>query len=784
MRPIRLEIQGFACYRDHTELDLSTLNLFAITGPTGSGKSSLIDAMTYALYGRVPRVGTEVKDCIAQGMDGMRVGLEFDVDSRHYRVFRSTSRKGPAGVQLEHLEDGKWAPLEGRAREATERIERLLGLDFHAFTRSVLLPQGQFDQFLAGKPEERRRILSELLRTGIYERIAKAAGQIAREARGQADALARRLREDYAQATEEALRARELEAQGLRDAVERLEAAHKYSEEALGEARKLAEARKKGEEARNAHAEALRLHDEARRVLDEGEKELEERRKDLARLEGALASNQYDDQLFARLTGALQIAHAVSDLDAKLAGGAEKLAQERQRLTTAEAAAQSKASAVETTSEERTAAERRLQDAQREHAAVFLRRSLEPGDLCPVCGQPVHDVPPSEHSHLEEAQAHLKSLREREQAARNELAAAEKAFSLARQQHDTLRGQIEGWEREREAKTQGLAALQLPLEPTAEAIQALRMRQDKAREEREALRREQDAQQDEYRQKNDRLSQARRDEGALAQRVQGASEAATQAEAEADLHLGTLCDRARAASWTDALETLEAGGDASVILEERLRACEGDLRAHQDRLAIAQESIKKLRQDIVKRAELVEEEQGIRERESVARDLADLLRADRFTAYVHQEALRLLAEDGSKRLEELSAGRYAFAVDGDKQEFLVVDHWNASETRPVKTLSGGETFLASLALAQALAERLPEMGGGASQAMLESLFLDEGFGALDEETLDTVALAIESLHSKKRLVCIITHIPQLADRMPARIDVSKSESGSRLQVGP
>ena len=102
--------------------------------------------------------------------------------------------------------------------------------------------------------------------------------------------------------------------------------------------------------------------------------------------------------------------------------------------------------------------------------------------------------------------------------------------------------------------------------------------------------------------------------------------------------------------------------------------------------------------------------------------------------------------------------------------------------QPSTTLSGGETFLASLALALALAEGLSGMSSGHTKFALESLFLDEGFGTLDPETLETVVGGIEGLSASNRLIGIISHIPDLAERMPIRIEVRKSVGGSTIQV--
>jgi exonuclease SbcC len=100
----------------------------------------------------------------------------------------------------------------------------------------------------------------------------------------------------------------------------------------------------------------------------------------------------------------------------------------------------------------------------------------------------------------------------------------------------------------------------------------------------------------------------------------------------------------------------------------------------------------------------------------------------------------------------------------------------------VTTLSGGESFLASLALALALAEGLSGLSHGRDRFALESLFLDEGFGTLDAETLDVVLQGVENLSTTDRLVGIVSHIPELAERMPSRIEVRKAVGGSTVEI--
>jgi DNA repair protein SbcC/Rad50 len=159
----------------------------------------------------------------------------------------------------------------------------------------------------------------------------------------------------------------------------------------------------------------------------------------------------------------------------------------------------------------------------------------------------------------------------------------------------------------------------------------------------------------------------------------------------------------------------------------------------------------------------------------VAKALALHLRSDRFERWLLAEALDALVAGASRILRELSSGQYD--LDHDKGEFFVVDHTDASLRRGVRTLSGGETFQAALALALALSEQLA--GLSTASASLESIMLDEGFGTLDSSTLDTVAATLENLAARgDRMVGVVTHVVALAERIPVRFEVTKDARGA------
>jgi exonuclease SbcC len=178
-------------------------------------------------------------------------------------------------------------------------------------------------------------------------------------------------------------------------------------------------------------------------------------------------------------------------------------------------------------------------------------------------------------------------------------------------------------------------------------------------------------------------------------------------------------------------------------------------------------------------AERLRAQRADHEREGqVARTLAAHLRADRFERWLLTEALDSLVDGASRTLRELSGGQYD--LGHDKGEFYVVDHHDAGLRRAVRTLSGGETFQASLALALALSEQLSGLSSAA--ASLESIVLDEGFGTLDASTLDSVTATLENLAARgDRMVGVVTHVAALAERIPVRFEVRRDARTARVE---
>jgi DNA repair protein SbcC/Rad50 len=781
MRPLKLELEGFTAFREPTCLDLAELDLFAITGPTGAGKSSLIDAIAYALYGRVPRVHNEVGACISQGMDRMRVTLEFLAGEERYRVYRETRRKGAGAVRLDHCLGADWQPELDRAREVTDRISEIVGLDYEGFTRSVLLPQGQFQEFLAGSAEKRRAVLGSLLRLDVYNRMRGRATAMAAEMKTRLDERERAL-EALADATPERVRELKLELSGLEDEKKRLKTLVKTVERGYEFAVVLTRTR----EALVASEAELQAAsgglETTRGLIAQGDGALAEVTTQLEALQRQVDANCYDPDRSIQLTLARDRAAALDETcrEMKQALTSHK-DNETQSLTSAQAVEVLK-TRVTATEEATKQAETALDEAKRHNLVAVLAGGLKAGGPCPVCGGTVGELPRFDRADLDTAQEAHVAARRAESDARSALQNAVNTATKALMMVEAAAKRLREVEAQRERAQQSLSeSLAGEPEMSLTAIDEALRQQVEARQQREALQADLDTTSVQRERLAAQIEAARQQLSDLETRVEEAAES-VEMQREA-VHEGSLKLEALALEegWQDVSAALAAESDVSRHLKQRADAVQQAGTEAAVAVAQLEERLQRLELDLERVVTMRKELTLLNKEHDVAADLAQMLRADRFQAYIQQEALATLAADGSNRLEELSSGRYRLQVDDKGQEFEVIDQWNADQSRSVRTLSGGETFLASLSLSLALAESLPGLAAS-RRVVLDSVFLDEGFGSLDADALDRAADALDALRDENRMVCIVTHLQELAQRLPARVVVTKTESGSSVSV--
>lgn len=714
MRPRRLALRGFTAFRSPQEVDFTTLDLFAISGPTGSGKSSLLDAMTYALYGKIERVGTEVGQLIAHGSPAMAVELDVDVRDATYRIARRTPRRGSGTATLERVEHGHAVGIASGARDVNAEVRKLIGLDYDAFTRAVLLPQGQFDRFLKGDAATRRRILSDLLDLGLFERMAKRAGEVARDARNDADVRRGVLAREYTSVTAPAL-----------EEAQRRAAAARAAERALVAGGPAPESDELGALERTAREAAER----SRRA---------ERAASVATAALARAEARYGraSDLAAAQVRALRLAELRAEReDARRTAGdlVGALARAKAVLRSASADVRGARTAADRAHAAVRAARAAADQARHADSIAALSRGLRRGDPCPVCGEPLRAPPRRAAGTLERAIAAASTAERALEAAELELEAAE-----------TIHREAESTVHDAASRLAGARAV-----ATAAGERAAVLERELAAILGAKLPRDPHAALTERRAHLDGLERNAREAEREAARAREAAATATTPFESLTTRLAAAHERAlREAIRTTA--AAEAAADAIARRAEGRRRLEAEARTLDARAALFAE-------------------------------LAQSLKADRIVDFLQSEALTHLANAGSEHLAYLSNDRYRLRYRAD--EFRVVDTWNADEERSVRTLSGGETFLASLALSLALAAQVRELALD-ERARLDSLFLDEGFGALDHEALETAVEALERLGGDGRLIGVITHITELAERLTPGVAVRPSPDGSALVAVP
>lgn len=960
MRPLELAVEGFTSFREPQVIDFRPLGLFVITGPTGSGKTSILDALTLALYGEVARAGkNDVRSLISTGQGAARVRLDFEVEGIRYRVVRRFPRNGSQTAALERVHGDQLLPEveSGRVREIRTRIEGLVGLDFEAFTRAVLLPQGDFSRFLRGSPDQRKGILEKLLDLGRYKAAGKRAGLLARELRGRAETLEDHLGRTAADLSEEALaelEAREVRAQeearrmddlgrqgsalveGIRtlelrrtaldDLEERLvEAARGWStiQEQRGrteprrgeleERRKGLELRLSGAREREAAARgaldrvrgecgsevelarlerAVQDREGIAALLAEARTKVAEARSSMAALEEAREGLIGQEEELARgeraareeLEGAR---NALQETRVALQRSRE-VAQRRRELEEARAGAEeagaglARVEAGEGEARERLdMARRALERLQQAHVAAGLRVHLVAGDPCPVCEQVVGSLPGESDATIDALDAARKACREAEEgwkrlddqvrAARGvvagavarvetleaglagdgdvrevdeaaaRLAAAEErgsraeeivrergeALSRVREELQRMGGTLqernklvagldeaihreERRGREVEALLAGAFPDGLPEDPAGAvrerqtrlagaeaAARSARTVLEATREEEEALRREEET----FRVELARLeSRASALQGRMRELQAGAERLGVEAPGEGvpdpGAALGTLISAVQVAQVRETAERSGAVGRLRELVRPLLPGGAGESGALEpsalqallsrareearDALVRTSEAVRATREGLERVAETRSEIVSLRRTAELHHRLWVDLNSRNFLDFLLQESVQDLAGAASGELHRVSNGRYSLASQGT--DFMVVDHNNADETRSVVTLSGGETFLASLSLALSLAGAVRDLAGTAAASRLETILIDEGFGALDPATLDVAIEALERLQQDQRMVGIITHVQELADRIPSGLEVVPGVAGGGSRV--
>lgn len=769
MRIARLQLRNFRVFH---ELDLELPpGVVGIYGPNGSGKSTVLDALMWSLFGvsRTPKDG--VRSDNTNG-DCWSI-VTFEHDGHLYEVRRTLS--GSNSVKAEALWNGE--QVAAGVGDVKKYLHQILGLDAAAFRASVFCEQKQLDAFTGRRPEERKKLVLDLLGISPLDVARDTARQAAREARTSLE-TSRKLLVDLDALSEE-LGNLELElvtAHAHREAVSGTREGYEAAVEAAESVMKTHEATKSARDQlfvsydaarQRAKAGDARVADDAQRLKEarEAEKELAEITPSLRELVPVRRRLQLLDavhQAEMEVEGALSVVASV--LDGRLPVNIEALRD-------LESAERSAAQGLREAGEQVAGSEAELMSVvrERETAEQLLADlgALDQGAPCPLCGQQLG-------AGFEEVERHrglaLRRSQHREAVIRAEVASARKdkarAASIAEAASTDLRIARAEWESGMAARTE----VEVAEKRLAEAKALLG--EPAAVGERDALRASVDRL-EVAEKRGIRLRILAEQIGDLERRLNEEEVALEAAKSEAAdlLARGTALGydqtaHAVAATTLDqARRSLASAREAETIARDGESKLAGRIQERKSQIAAERE-----------RRARIEELEG--EAQHLGR-LAELLGEFRNTLIA--QVGPALSEQTSTLFRELTDARFdRLDVDPETFELRVS---TAGQSHSIARHSGSETDLANLSLRVAISEHVTLLSGG----QVELLVLDEVLGSLDIEHRDRMLSALTRLGARFRQILVVTHAQEVKEQLPQAIEIvplGQGRSTARLAVAP
>lgn len=870
MKPLKLTMSAFGPYADVACVDFTLLGdsgVFLVTGDTGAGKTTIYDAISFALYGEASggserRAGKSFRSDYAGIDTETYVEFTFEQKGRHYTITRSPeyerrkkrgegTAKAAASVCLTCEETGD---IKTRQDEVRAAVLDIIGLDRKQFAQTVMLPQGNFLAILNAATEERRTLFRQIFGTAVYSQLQEQLRQMNSQLRQQQDQLDLLISESAAQITctadyeraeelaqykENVVHAEKLltladeytqelsaQAEELRAAVEKLRLSEEQQAAAIAEA---TERNKRFAALENSRARLTQLTGQEEQIaaqraeltaagrakdaapfyvrfcdkktqLESSKKRIEQHKKDIEKHKPLFeeAKNQAEQ--------AKQLAPECDAQKLRIEKGTtindllSSLNEHRKKLDTAQKAAVKAHEDYLRADELFRALYNRFWAGQ----AGIMAASLTEGVPCPVCGSLSHPTPAASATDTP-AKSEVDAAEQKSRTARDNDASKAQAAATLQTEIDAIVRQLKelGADPESDLDTieRGLRSIKTRLAEMNAFIQKAEKQLADAQtedarlaallraEEQSAARlaEELEAALAEYKEKltscgfeseADYLA-ARRDERIIAQLDKSVS------QYEKDL---AVC-RSSIAELTAALEgskpadidALNAKKEQTSgerrTLDTKERELSALIRRNSDALRGLGANLKKKQQSSGKYAIVNDLYLTACGRQSGASKM-------NFETYIQRYYFMQVVAAANKRLTTLTDGMYTLRckevpsnlVEKSGLDLDVLDR-NTGCWRDVSTLSGGESFMASLALALGLADTV-QSGG----VRLDSMFIDEGFGSLDETALRQALDVLNNLSGGRRLIGVISHVGELKQRIDKRIIIRKTSRGSTIDI--
>lgn len=763
MRPLRLTLSAFGPYAGEESIDftkLGTKGLYLITGDTGAGKTTIFDAIVFALYGEASgqvRGADMLRSQYAGKETPTFVKMTFAYRGAEYLITRNPEYQRPnkkgAGYTVNKA-DAEFVYPDGRvvtkSRDVTKAVTNLLGLDKNQFTQIAMIAQGDFLKLLYAKTEERSKIFREIFHTKAYqvlqEKLKTESGRLRLEYENIRQSIAQYIdgvltsEDEFAAAMEnvrqnqkvitpdeianmirEQTNKEELRIEYLQKQIDAADEELEKINQIIG---RVNEQKKRKEELEYTAKQLIMLEPQIAML----KKQYETKKQDFeeAEEEKVRIQKQYQDSLIllerkeAREDAALQV---------------ERL---RKEVRTSEEKYMQAASINRQCKETYDEMERRYLDEQ----AGVLAKHLKEGSPCPVCGSLSHPAPALEKEGAPSKEAVEKAKR------------AWEASNFKAQEASKQAGAVKG-------RLESISEQYRKL--TAEKMEEESLLIFSGKEQAKALIREKEQESLHKKKELAEIESIWKKEEKEYQKYQNRKETLSEQTGEEN--------EAEAQAYFDKKQELTE--QRQIFLAEQR-----ELNLH---TSANIRTVKAIESQGKKLAEIEEAWAYIGELAGTVNGNISGKDKIMLETYVQMDYFDRMIERANTRFMQMSGGQYELRRAETAQniksqsglELDVCDHYNGT-VRSVKTLSGGEAFLASLSMALGLSDEIQSASGGIS---LDTMFVDEGFGYLDEEALAQAIHTLQSLAEGNRLVGIISHVTSLQEKIERQIVVTKEKSG-------
>jgi exonuclease SbcC len=859
MIPIRLKLRNFMCYRDNVPLlDFTGIHLACISGDNGNGKSAIIDAITWALWGKAR--AKSIDDLIYTTQSEMEVEFEFAVGEQLYRIIRKRSRPkkstgaGQSSLEFQVSNGNGYRPITGNTIDQTQqKITETLHMDYDTFINSAYLRQGHADEFTRQDPAKRKEVLGNVLGLSLYDELEDRAKELTKKHETDTAQLESNIVEingelarkpDYEAELEQAqgtlsrieaiVQEKETARNSLRQKKENLENKKTQLEELERRIQSDNRDVQRREEEVGQHLSRIKEYEEIigrREEIESGSDRYTETKKACdefdRKFRQTVALEKQKSQLETSIEKAKNelttdhtvIQRDIGNLETRVAKLPELKSQFSQTQTQISGLADSEQKLL---SKEQVVQETQRQGSKLEAEIVRLEREIgevsEKLDLiashiashteakCPLCEQELTRegllLIQSKYSRekqektdfLQTNQASLAKIRSDYETLQKEKRQYEVELNQEKTKLQSRAGIIVKEMNEIEEEGKKLAGLREDLEDIEQRLakrafaeneqttlaaletELVNLGYDAGKHE---VARRQLSQLEHYEHEKNKLDEAVR---LIEQKKEGVAKAKEEIESK---HESLKLDHQKKESVNKELvdlpqisqELFEVEAEYKNIVSQRAQAQEalGNVRARLERLGELEIKKKEKEEQLVK----------ISHEGSIYRELAKAFGKAGIQALIIDTALPEIETEANKLLARMTDNRMHVKFEtqrptkkGTVQETLDIAIADELGTRNYEMYSGGEAFRINFAIRIALSRWLARRAG----APLPTLIIDEGFGTQDSTGMEKVKEAIISIQDDFEKILVITHMEELKDSFPTRIDVTKTAEGSMITL--